>query len=330
MNTADKRRQFMTVLNLILTALILLGVIIVAGWLLMLDRQINQISSAAGELAMQLTLESTLAAYEVEIITQSETEEEGAFYETDTVEPTPKTTNAPTITPKPTHSELNQTFYQNISLVPSPMLNELSNTQYFRLPPMRIDLPEGWRYRFDTAGSLTITDSFDNETQMKIWAVNTQGEFLLNQIGVFNSLADGGLAWFPDTTPRQGLGAGQYEINFQIAEFSSDPLLITIHDAPMARILEAIPMYRTYDDIEEDRRYLSFASQQEPMSMFGYAITPDGTLYIRLWRAHDKNYYWVNGEFVMHPEKGMLYNDLEDLKDGNGQDIVPKIEISTR
>lgn len=330
MNTADKRRQFLTVLNLALTALILLGVIIVAGWLLMLDRQISQISSAAGDLAIQLTLESTLASYREEV-GQGEVEENGtASNGDDSAEPTLKATTAPTITPKPTQSELNQTFYQNISLIPSPILNELSDAVYFRLPAMKIELPAGWSYRFDSVGTLTIVDSFNNEIEMKLWAVNNQSEFLLNEIGLFNSLQDGGLSWFPDTTPRQGLGAGQYEITFQIADYVSDPLMITINDAPMARILEAIPMYRTYSDIKEDRRYLSFASQQEPMSMFGYTITPDGTLYIRVWRAHDKNYYWVNGEFVMHPEKGILYNDLEDLQDEAGQDIIPKIEISTR
>jgi len=331
MNATDKRRQFLTTLNLILTALILLGVIIVAGWLLMLDQQVNQLNAAAGELAAQLTIQSDLDQYTAETESESEPAQEQAAVEEEVVvenDPTLEPTPAYTITPKPTESEMDQAHYESIVLVPNPMLKELSTTRHFRLPPLEFQFPEDWNYIFDTNGTLTLTDPFGNAANMQIWAVNDMGEFLLNQIGIFETLADGSLSWSPDTTPRQGLVAGTYHLSFEINDYTSEEMEITVEDAPMARILEAVSMYRTFDDILEDRRYLSFASQQEPMSMYGYTIGPDGNLYIRVWRAHDKFYYWVRGDFVMHPEKGLLYNDLEDLEDDDGNLMLPKIETN--
>ena len=334
MNNANKRRQFMLTLNLILTAMILLGVIVIAGWMLMLDRQVSQISSAAGDLAIQLTLQSTLDTYREEIEAEEttavalETEDTaaGELKKTDTPEAEP--TKEPTSTPKPAESELDESGYEDISLILSPSLHELSEERYFRLPPLRFEFPEDWKFRFDSAGTLTIKDALDNETTMEVWADNPQTEFLLNEIGYFEALADGELGWYPDTTPREGLGAGEYRITFEIGEYISEPIRIFIEDSPMARILESIPMYRNYEDIEEDRRYLSFSSQQEPMSMYGYMISPEGTIYIRVWRSHDKYYYWVNGEFVMHPDRGLLYNSVEDLRDDTGQEIIPEITFA--
>ena len=329
MNPIEKRRQFLIILNLILTAMILLGVMIVAGWLLMLDRQVNQVSSAAGELAAQLTIQSDLEQYQAEIDTESNHGQENDLpVENAATDPPQEPTAEVTITPKPTETELSESYFQNIQMLPSPMLDELSDTRYFRLPPLEFIFPEGWSYTFDSNGNLTISDSFENKTTMKIWAVNEMGEFLLNQIGIFKSLSDGTLSWFPDSTPRQGLGAGVYHLTIEIKDYTSAAINITVEDAPMARILESVPMYRTYEDILQDRRYLSFASQQEPMSMHGYTTTPDGTMYIRVWRSHDKFYYWVKGDFVMHPEKGLLYNDLEDLKDEDGNLILPKIDMN--
>ena len=328
MNKTEKRRQLMVTLNLGMTALILLGVIVIAGWLLMLDQQVNQLSSAVGDMATQLTLQPQLDAYQEEIDAENEAEEQ----ETSAEEPAPTDTTpaseaAPTEIPTETPSELTETFYQQIQLVPSGILNELSDQRYFRLPPLIIELPDGWNYRYESEGKLTLSDSFGNEVEMIIRAVNGQGEFVLNQIGYFQSLANGGLSWYPDSTPHQGLVAGEYTITANIGGFVSSPLSISIEDAPMARILESISLYRTAQDIEEDRRYLSFDSQQEPMSMFGYMVSDEGILYIRVWRAHDKFYYWVKGEHVMHPEMAKLYNDLEDLQGESGEYIIPEIVL---
>lgn len=328
MNPIEKRRSFLISLNLILTAMILLGVMIVGGWLLMLDRQVNQLSSAAGELAAQLTIQSDLEQYQADIDAQSGQEQANDMPAENPAEPTQEPTPEVTITPKPTETELNTSFFEDIQILPSPMLDELSKTRYFRLPPLKFVFPTGWSYTFDSNGILTLSDPYGNKTTMKIWAVNEMGEFLLNQIGMFESMADGTLSWYPDSTPRQGLGAGVYQLTIEIKDYTSEPIEIQVEDAPMARILESVPMYRTYDDLLQDRRYLSFASQQEPMSMHGYTITPDGTLYVRVWRAHDKFYYWVNGDFVMHPEKGLLYNDLEDLKDEDGNLLLPNIDMN--
>lgn len=297
----------------------------------MLDQQVNQLNSAASELAAQLTIQSDLDQYAAEIENESEpAQAEPAADEEITAEdnPTPEPTTDYTPTPKPTASEMDASHYQNIVLVPNPMLKELSTTRHFRLPPLEFQFPEDWSYTFDTNGTLTLTDPYGNSASLQIWAVNEMGEFLLNQIGIFETLADGSLSWTPDTTPRQGLVAGTYHLSFKINDYTSEDMEITVEDAPMARILEAVAMYRTFEDILEDRRYLSFASQQEPMSMYGYTFGPDGNLYIRVWRAHDKFYYWVRGDFVMHPEKGLLYNDLVDLEDDEGTLMLPEIEIN--
>jgi hypothetical protein len=325
MQNAEKSRQLLTVINLILTALILIGVIVVAGWLLMMEQRINELSAASGEMAIQLTLQSTLAAYEAEIA-EAPQEQEAALEPTEIIEaPTAEATLANTATPKP--NELTEAYFNQIELIPSPMLNELSDKHYFRLPPLTFAFPEGWDYRFNTAGKLTVLDAFGHETMMTILASNTRKEFVLNDIGAFELLSDGTLSWFPDTTPRQGLGAGQYQLWLEIDEYASAPIAITLDDAPMARILEAVSMYRTYDDLIQDRRYLSFASQQEPMAMYGYMLQDDGSLYIRVWRSHDKYYYWVKGDHVMHPDLGILYNGIEDLLNDEGAEIIPLIEI---
>lgn len=327
MQAAEKRRQFLTVINLILTALILIGVIIVAGWLLMMEQRINELSAASGEMAIQLTLQSTLDAYQEEI--SSDAPLENTPQPTEEIqEPTDEeTTLAPTATPKP--SEFTDAYFSQIKLLPNPMLDELSESRYFRLPPLSFQFPEGWTYRYNTNGKLTVIDSFGHETSMSIMTSNSRKEFILNDIGRFDLLADGTLSWYPDTTPRQGLGAGEYQLWLEIGEYTSEPIAITVDDAPMSRILEAVSMYRTYDDLVEDRRYLSFASQQEPMAMFGYMIQDDGSIYIRVWRSHDKFYYWVKGDHVMHPDLGILYNDMEDLLNEEGSEIIPQIEITS-
>ena len=320
----EQRRHLLTTINLILTALILLGVIVTAGWLMMLNREINTLRVEAGEMAVQLTLQSTLEAYEEEIAAEGLTEEGGA--PSDEAE---APTDAPeaTRTPSPTarEEETASADYSEIELFLSPELNELSDQRFFRLPPLSMNFPEGWGFLFDSNGKLTVIDAAGEESAMEIIAKNTRREFLLNEIGSFQLLADGSLSWFADTTPRQGLGAGDYEIWFNVGDYTSSPITITVDDAPMSRILQSVAMYRTFEDLEADNRYLSFDSYQEPMSMYGYTVMEDGTLFIRVWRSHDKFYYWIKGDFVMHPDRGILYNDLEDLKDETGAVIIPEI-----
>ena len=327
MQPAEKRRQFLTVINLILTALILIGVIIVAGWLLMMEQRINELSAASGEMAIQLTLQSTLEAYEEEIASEVPSENISQPAEEIQAPVEEETAPASTATPKP--NELTDAYFSQIELIPNPMLDELSESRYFRLPPLSFQFPEGWTHRYNTKGELTVIDSFGHETAMSIISSNSRQEFILNDIGRFDLLTDGTLCWYPDTSPRQGLGAGEYQLWLEIDDYNSEPIAITLDDAPMARILEAVSMYRTYDDLVEDRRYLSFASQQEPMAMFGYMIQDDGSIYIRVWRSHDKFYYWVKGDHVMHPDLGILYNDMEDLLNEGGSEIIPQIEFPT-
>ncbi len=327
MHPTEKKQYRLIVLNFILTALILLGVIIAAGWLLMLDQRVNQLSNTAGQLAIQLTLQSTLAAYQEEIAVEiREDVEPQPITAVETEAPEVETTPAPTATPRP--NELTVSNFEEIQLILNPGLDELSDQRFFRLPPLSFSFPEGWGFRYNSTGTLTVIDSFGNETTMKIHASNNRREFYLNEIGAFTLLPDGTLCWYPDTTPRQGLGAGGYQLFFTIDDYTSEPIIITVEDPPMARILESIPMYRTYTDIIEDRRYLSFASQQEPMSMYGYMVLEDGSIYIRVWRSHDKFYYWVKGNFVMHPDEGLLYNDLEDLLNPDGSEMIPEIDLT--
>ncbi|MEE4193817.1 MAG: hypothetical protein V2J07_01335 [Anaerolineae bacterium] len=327
MHPTEKKQHRLIVLNFILTALILLGVIIVAGWLLMLDQRVNELSNTAGQLAIQLTLQSTLAAYQEEIAVEIQEEvEPQPIAAVETEEPVVEATLTATATPKP--NELNFSNFQEIKLILNPRLDELSDLRYFRLPPLSFSFPQGWGFRYNSTGTLTVIDSFGNETTMRLHASNTRREFILNEIGTFTLQPDGTLSWYPDTAPRQGLGAGDYQLFFTIDDYTSEPVTITVEDAPMARILESIPMYRTYEDIVEDRRYLSFASQQEPMSMYGYMVVEDGSIFIRVWRSHDKFYYWVKGNYVMHPDEGLLYNDRQDLLNPDGTEIIPEIDLT--
>jgi len=335
MNEENRQSKLLVSLNLGMTALILLGVIILAGWVLMLDRQINQLNVMAGNamnyqntLAARADLsQQELAQLQQEIdrlATQALlTNQEEPELST----PTPATAEETAPTPAAVESEPGATVFDRIVLQPQPNLYELSDERYFRLPPLAISVPAGWSFVYESSGNLTFIDDFNNPVEVKLWAVNTIDSFLLNEYGNFDHLTSGELVWYPDPVPFRGMIADEYSLFFTAGDFSSQPLSLTVEDAPMSRILQGSYMYRTTTDLSASRHYLSFDSQQEPMPIFGYAVNRNGVLYVRTWREYDQTYYWIRGNRVMHPEMGLLYNEPQDFINEAGEKTVPEIEI---
>jgi hypothetical protein len=331
----NKQGNLLVSLNLGMTALILLGVIILAGWVLMLDRQINHLNSLAGTMMNQqktLAARADLSQQELaqlqqefdnlptQVLLQNQAEPEL---------PTPTPTTAEENTPTPTvvESELDDGHYDQIVLQLQPELYELSDERYFRLPPLSISLPTGWDFVYESNGDLTFIDPFNNAAEIQLWAVNTINTFLLNEYGSFDLLSSGDLVWYPNPVPFRGLIADEYSLFFTANDYSSEPISLTIEDAPMSRILQGSYMYRTTADISDSRHYLSFDSQQEPMPIFGYAVNRNGVLYVRTWREYDQTFYWIRGSRVMHHQTSLIYNEPTDFINEEGEAIAPEIKI---
>ncbi len=335
MDKENNQSNLLVSLNLGMTALILLGVIILAGWVLMLDRQVNHLNALTGNVMNQ---QKTLAAR----ADQSQQELAQLQQEIDSLPtqallanqaepelptPTPTTAEENTPTPAVVESELNDDHFDQIMLQPQAELYELSDERYFRLPPLSISLPDGWDFVYESNGNLTFIDPFNNAAEVQLWAVNTIDTFLLNEYGSFDLLSSGDLIWFPDPVPFRGMIADEYSLFFTAENYSSEPLLITLEDAPMSRILQGSYMYRTIADISNSRHYLSFDSQQEPMPFFGYAVNQNGVLYVRTWREYDQTFYWIRGSRVMHSQMGLLYDEPADFISEAGESIAPEIKI---
>jgi hypothetical protein len=331
----NKQGNMLVSLNLGMTALILLGVIILAGWVLMLDRQINHLNSLAGNMMNQQKTLAARADLSQQELAQLQQEidslpAQGLLPNQAEPElPTPTPTTAEEITPTPTgvKSELDDDHFDQIVLQPQPELYELSDDRYFRLPPLLISLPADWSFVYESNGDLTFIDPFNNAANIQLWAVNTIDTFLLNEYGSFDHLTSGELVWYPDPVPFRGLIADEYSLFFTTEDHSSHPISLTIEDAPMSRILQGSYMYRTTEDLRESRHYLSFDSQQEPMPIFGYAINKNGVLYVRTWREYDQTFYWIRGSRVMHHQIGLIYDEPADFINEEGEAIAPEIKI---
>ncbi|HET59764.1 MAG TPA: hypothetical protein ENN32_05300, partial [Chloroflexi bacterium] len=295
MDKENKQGNLLVSLNLGMTALILLGVIILAGWVLMLDRQINHLNSLAANMMNQQKTLAARADLSQQELAQLQQEIDNLptqallanQAEPELPTPTPTTAEENTPTSTVVESELNDDHFDQIILQPQAELYELSDKRYFRLPPLSINLPDGWDFVYESNGNLTFFDPFNNVIEVQLWAVNTIDTFLLNEYGSFDLLSNGDLVWFPDPVPFRGMIADEYSLFFTADDFSSEPLSLILEDAPMSRILQGSYMYRTTADISDSRHYLSFDSQQEPMPIFGYAVNRNGVLYVRTWREYD-------------------------------------------
>jgi hypothetical protein len=330
MNQENKQSNLLVSLNLGMTALILLGVIILAGWVLMLDRQINHLNALTGNVMNQqktLAARADLSQQELAQLQQELGNLPTNQTETELPTPTPADDQEITPTAQTIQSEMDDDHFDQIMLQPQAELYELSNERFFRLPPLSISFPDGWTFVYESNGNLTFFDPFNNAIEVQLWAVNIIDTFLLNEYGSFDHLSSGELVWYPNPVPFRGMIADEYSLFITAEDFSSEPLSLILEDAPMSRILQGSYMYRTTADIRDSRHYLSFDSQQEPMPIFGYAINRNGVLYVRTWREYDQTFYWIRGSRVMHHQIGLIYNEPADFINEAGESIAPEIKI---
>ncbi|MCD4753980.1 MAG: hypothetical protein K8R40_12995 [Anaerolineaceae bacterium] len=323
MNENNKKIEFPKQLILGLGGLIIIIFSALLIWAISLHQSISDLKTESTALAAELTLAILVNEQVAEQITQEATE-------TKISEPTalpPTSTTMPTATPDLlTDSSFNQIQFEFV-----PVINELSDQRHFLIPPLHITFPDGWAFLFDETGQLTITAPNETETQLFLHMENsvTADIFNLNTIGSFGHMINGDLVWhspnFDEFPPEITPGEYKIMININGADYYNQTFLL--EEAPQARILQSAPMFRTMQDLLNKQKYRSFADQQENMPMLGYTVLDDGRLFIRLWRPYDQYFYWVNGEYVMHPTLAIAYNTLEDLRDESDQWLIPEIVI---
>jgi len=321
MNENNKKIEFPKQLLFGLGGLIIIIFSALLVWAISLHQSVSDLKTESTALAAELTVAVLVDEQVSEQITQEPTE-------TEISEPTalpPTATPLSTATPDLlTDSNFNQIQFDFV-----PIIDELSDQRHFLIPPIHITFPEGWAFLFDKTGQLTITAPNETETQLFLRMENTETAelFNLNSIGSFGHMINGDLVWHspnfdefpPEITP------GEYKIMININNINYYDQTFLLEEAPQARILQSAPMFRTMLDLLNKQKYLAFADRQESMPMLGYTVLDDGRLFIRLWRPYDQHYYWINGEYVMHPTKAIAYNTLEDLHDESDQWLIPEI-----
>lgn len=325
MNETQPTKKFPQWLLFAIGGAVLLTAIGLAVWAVGLQKSISTLQNQSTEVAAQLTVEGLVE----EQMENHVTEEPQTTSQPTSLPPTltPQPTNPPTATP----DLLTSDNFSQISFEFVPEVYELSDQTHYLIPPLHLLLPEEWSYVFEDSGKLTIAAPNEAETQLYLQMKNTAtgAIFNLNEIGKFWYMATGDLAWYPPNFKEVpfDLSSAEYEILIQINSQDYFSKTFILEEAPQARILQSAPMYRTLQDIVDKQRYRSFGNQQEAMPMLGFNVQDDGRIYVRLWRQHDEEFYWINGEYVMHPDLPIAYNTLEDFQDEAGNWLIPEIKL---